>query len=151
MLRIVAGFVAGAMAAIAAIWIFPTTPRGNQPSPTQASCFSQDIGPDRTIQACSTLLAGKSSASQRAKALMARARAFTELNENQKAVEDLGTAAGTDVAVAPEAYTQMGIIKFKSGGPDAINDLDRAIKAKPDYAPAFKARADIFLGNGHFQ
>jgi tetratricopeptide (TPR) repeat protein len=136
MRRLIFGFVAGALAAVIAIWMWPRSPGVNQVAVEQHECFSRGaLQPEEIVAACSALLAGKKASQETAKLFFARGQAFADLNESQKAIEDLNKAIQGDAALAPQANTLIGQINAKAADIEsAKNNL--AVQLKPDNAPA---------------
>jgi tetratricopeptide (TPR) repeat protein len=90
-------------------------------------------------------LFGKSLKSNPANALayVGRSRAYLQLGNMDKAVEDANTAV--EKKPSAQAYGQKGIIeKLQKKPNEALRDFSEAIKLDPAYAWAYAQRADIF-------
>jgi tetratricopeptide (TPR) repeat protein len=90
-------------------------------------------------------LFGKSLKSNPANALayVGRSRAYLQLGNLDKALEDANTAV--EKKPSAQAYGQRGIVKKRQKKTDdALRDFSEAIKLDPGYAWAYAQRADIY-------
>lgn len=78
-------------------------------------------------------------------AYIGRSRAFVQLGDLDKALDEASTALKYDPKSAA-AYAQKGVVQKLQGKPnEALKDLSEAVRLNPGYSWAYAQRADVFL------
>ncbi len=137
------GFVIIALVIISTVFFFPWGQVFKERQDPDYVAGEKALADKKWEQAVS--LFGKSLKSNPANALayVGRSRAYLQLGNLDKALEDANTAV--EKKPSAQAYGQKGIIeKLQKKTNEALRDFSEAIKLDPGYAWAYAQRADIY-------
>ena len=137
------GFVIIALVIITTVFFFPWGQVFKERQDPDYVAGEKALSDKKWEQAVS--LFGKSLKSNPANALayVGRSRAYLQLGNLDKALEDANTAV--EKKPSAQAYGQKGIIeKLQKKTNEALRDFSEAIKLDPRYAWAYAQRADIY-------